>query len=384
MSERKGVGAVGSMPGYPIPANDKVLKTEHLRGLALFVVQQAGLAVRDGGHGFFRPALSGGRDSNDVIVEKGEVRVEGLAVLSRHGIAIVGDPPPLRLNDGRAFTLLARWKLPPHAPDDAAAPAEVTLARQGDGGVFDAEVELAHISPVTNPPVLLRAPLLSIDATKQSAAAARSLRDRLAKLGALIEAASRQNPSVRGLVGAELRSAAQSIDLSPLAVLERVAAILRQCATVVRLEEGDSAELVIALERASARRPTTEDGFWPASAWIDWIDGAGRLLDTQGAVAAWLRGSHGRLALAGGPEHYAADIYRFTYALDGISAAELRLTVTGDEALRAPVQFRLDQGNLNDLQLQAGGDGFEAKITVSDAKLIEILAPLKSKPVLHY
>ncbi len=384
MNEKKGGGAAGAMPGYPIPANDKVLKTEHLRALALFVVQQAGLMARDGGYGFVRPAPAGGRGPNDIIVEKGQVRVEGLAVLSRHGIAIVGDPPPLRLNDGRPFTLLARWKLPPHAPDNATAPAEVTLARQGDGGAYDAEVELAHISPVANPPVLLRAPLLSIDATKQSAAAARALRDRLAKLGPLIEAASRENPSARGLVGAELRSAAQSVDPSPLAVLERVAAILRQCAMIVRLEEGDSAELVIALERASTLRPTTDDGFWPASAWIDWIDGACRLLDIQGALVAWLRGPHGQLSLAGVPKHHAADIYSFSYALDGISATELRLTVTGDEALRAPVQFRLDQGILKDIQLQASGDGFEARIAVGDAKLIEILAPKEIKPVLHF
>lgn len=381
---KKAVRATHRAPGYPIPANDKVLTTEQLRGLALFAVQQAGLAAGKDGHGFFRPALPARSEFNAVTFEKGEAQVNCLAVLTRDGVAIVGDPEPLRVNDERPFTLVARWTLPPHAPDDAAVPAEITLARHGDKGEFDVEVELARISPGATPSVLLRAPLLSIEATKRSAVAVWELRDRLAKLGPVVEVASRQHPAVRALVGAELRSAAQSVDPSPLTVLERVAAILRQCAAMVRLEEGDDAQLVNALERASALRPAAGDGSWPASAWIDWIDGAASLLDLTGDLAAWLRGPHGRVALAGPPAHHAAEIYRFTYALDGISVQELRLSVKGNEVVRAQVQFRLDGGPLAVVPLQPGADGLEARIAVGHAKLIDILAPRAVEPVLHY
>lgn len=371
-------------PTYPVPANEKVLKSEHLRGLALFAIRQAGLATSDGAYGFFCPAQRQRSDYNIVSFERGEVRVEGLAVLGRDGIAVIGEPGVLQVKEDRSFTLVARWTLPQYAPDDGPVPAVVTLAREGDPGDFDVEVEVARITPRGNPSVLLRAPLLSIEATRDSAAAARALRANLANLAPLVETTSRQHPGMRALVGAEMRSAAQSIDPDPLSVLERVAAILRTCAAMVRLEDGAGAELTTGFERLSSRHAVAEDGIATASAWIAWVNDAASLIDLQGEFAGWLRGAHGEVPLSGEPENHSDRIYRFTYALAGINAQTLRLIVSGDADMRGQVQFRLDGGEIRNAVVVAGADGFEARIIPGTARLIEILAPLPVKPVLLY
>jgi hypothetical protein len=370
-------------PGYPIPANEKVLRTEHLRGLALFAVQHAGLGLGAGRYGFFRPAFVPMPHVNVVSYHRGQARVEGLAVLTRDGVAVIGNPEPLSVNADRPFTLVARWKVPQFAPDDKPVPAQISLGLEDDKSEFDAEVELAHISPGTEPDVRLRAPLMSVDGTDASAAAAGQLRDTMGKLAEQIEVAGRQNPATRALVGASLRAAARSVDPSPLAMLDRVALILCQCAAIVRLEEGRAFPLVGELETSSSALTGADDGTWPASNWIDWISHATTLLEMRGDLATWLRGAHRILARSRDPEHKGGAFYWHNYVLDGV-AEDVRLTVKGSHKLESLIKFRLDGGAEQNLALESGGDGLAGRIVVAGAKQIDILAPEDAELVLLY
>ena len=201
---------------YPVPPNGKVLQSEHLRDLTLFVLATVARR-RFGEWGLFRPLdCSEERvrtEVNRVTIEGQELVIRNVSIICREGVAIRAEEVRTRFSSSGGEIYLS-WNVPGHSGGGVASDGGVTVqlfvGTRPEGTVV---VMLGRMVPpvsatatVSRDDVSLSVPALSLDASSDLDEAWSALGATLVELAMAVENSKQGSTFERLEVSESLRS----------------------------------------------------------------------------------------------------------------------------------------------------------------------------------
>ena len=205
----------GAEKRYPVPPNGRVLESEHLRELALFVLA-TGARRRVGEWGLYRPRDDGeegeGRETNRVTIEDKELVIRKVALICREGVEIRVDEARARFSSGGGNIYIA-WNMPEDSDggveSDGGVTVELCIEKRPEGTVI---VKLGRIvppeiaaAPMSREHVQLDVPALGLDASSELDGAWTTLGGALMGLAVAVNNSQQGSAYDRLEVGASLR-----------------------------------------------------------------------------------------------------------------------------------------------------------------------------------
>ncbi|GAB6841712.1 hypothetical protein HNR00_004993 [Methylorubrum rhodinum] len=377
---------------YPIPSDGQTLRSGHLHGLALLAVRQSALGAQAGPWGLFVPPGQQPGNCNVVTVKDGLVSVENLAILTATGIALRADrlETKLKSSGDDHSGLTVSWTLPEKAiSEDEGAPILLALSLMGAGQAHSVEA-LGYIAAGANrrakPNWVATAPLVTLGATPETAAAATELNSALDRIAAATETSARAPAFARLLVRTLLLSCRPFLTTgNPTAVMAKVCESVMSSLALMRAF-GTESEAGEAKRLEAEVLPPPSSG---ADAILRWMVGLCELLDEDGVLNAWLRGSEeSLLPLPGFPISVGGAMREFRYAVPKDAARLLRLRFEGDDASNgdAPlfpvILARFGDEPFKRVPLGRADQGFTAAIEPdSGGGNLELRVPVRIEPV---
>jgi hypothetical protein len=350
-------------PPYPIPGDDEILRTRHLRALALMTIRQAALAAQAGGWGFFLPADLKPGTANRIVRDNSGYAIQNLAVLTRVGLAIRHNELRIPAEHIAGNQIKVSWAVPAHAKPDDPVPLAIRLVAGEDKTDDDGASEvLGSIALDGNgkPRLASAIPFLSSGATPECWEAVKTVADLLKGLAEAMESTKRGDAYVRAATRARLLACATAMQRWDVPMTQVVIAIREALAGLVAIVEAYADGAISPQERreiaASVESSDTVDEKTP----VNWL----LLLPLQfgdgGPVIKWLK-TPGDGLQARTTSHISGGCIERAYAIGSAPAEQLliRFDVRGHVPPR--VEIWTDQKKTFDtLPLEYTGRGFQA------------------------
>jgi len=396
---------------YPVPPDQEVLESAHLRNLAMMTIGQSALAAQASRWGFFLPPGEDAGSHNRIEIEGRNIVVERLAVLTQSGLAIRKErmecaQPRLEAE----MELRLHWALPKSTLEGNPVPLHIHLSLDDPtaAGAPDVVEILGRLVPgdrgLQFEP---KPPLLGLGATPKSWEGAENTAMMLERLAGWIENSERGEPYVRATLGAKLR-ACHRLALTGAATAQVVAAIhdgLTAVLAMVRAYgDADVKQMAIDLEkgnetnsrkdyqkdkkRAKKHNTVTPPNSSDAAFVVAWLSGVQKIFSNEGDIYRWLTRAMDELECEHGfPVHAGGDWMEYLYRLPKGASPTLRIAiaVAGDVPTLPPPRFlRAEGAAFVPVPLKESATGFIADLlTSSGDKELRLRVPKPLEPIVH-